>query len=194
MQLDPVKLEHYMRDQIEPERLSESGEHVVIARGIVGSNGGRVAGIVSFSSTSALALEGSDVILIKDDCQVEDVQAIRSAAGVLTKQGSTSSETSILCRGVGRACIVLVSPLSFEYDDEGRVCAALFGKYKIREGDSLFVDSEKGEICIGYQRPGFAANDPDLCSVLKWADDIRRTSIYCDAESCAEATFGINCG
>ena len=194
MQIDPVKIEHYMRDHVEPEQLSESGEHVVIARGIVGSNGGRVSGSACFSSTSAIALEGNDVILIKDDCTVADVPAIKGALGVLTKFGSTASETAILCRGVGRACLVLVTPLHFEYDEENRVVAAVFGKYKIREGDSIFVDSEKGEICIGYQRPGFATSDPDLCSVLKWADDIRRTNIYCDAESCAEATFGINCG
>ena len=113
MQLDPMKFEHYIRDQVEPEKLSETGEHVFIARGIVGSNGGRVSGTVSFSSTSALAMEGCDVILIKDDCQVEDVQAIRSAAGVLTRLGSTNSETSVLCRGGRTSLYCFGNPIKF---------------------------------------------------------------------------------
>jgi pyruvate,orthophosphate dikinase len=194
MQVDPLKLEHYLRDHIEIEDFRTSGEHVVIARGTVGASAGCVSGVACFSSAACLTIEDCNLILITDDCVLDDVPAIKAATAIITKCGSPSCEAAVLCRGLGKPCLVLASPLVFDYDREGKICGAICGKHRVNEGDILFVDSDAGELYIGYSHPGFASNDPDLAAVLGWADKSRRVLILGDAESCAESTFGLNCG
>jgi pyruvate,orthophosphate dikinase len=192
MQVDPLKLEYYLRDHLEPEDMKEFRDHIVIVRGDVVARSGCVSGQVCFGSEELLRLEPNTMILVKDDCTLADADAIKASVGVITVDGDISSDTATLCRGLGKPCLVHATPLTFEVDSRGIITGMMCDKYRIHTGDLIFLDSNNGDVKLAFHHPVFASNDLDLRALLKWSDDVRRIRVYAFAESCSEATFGTN--
>ena len=164
-------------------RLDEShGEVEVLAVGLPASPGAAVGQIV-FTADEAVEKAGhgkrNPVILVRSETTPEDIHGMEVAVAILTSRGGMTSHAAVVTRGMGKPCVAGAGDIEVnEKQREMRVKGQVFG-----EGDWISLDGTTGRVLKG-KLPTVPAtpDDPDLVTILNWAEPFRRLRVRANAD------------
>jgi len=170
-------------DLLVPRLDEKSGQVEVIAKGLPASPGAAVGQIV-FTADDAVAQAGTGsakkpVILVRAETTPEDIHGMEVAAGILTSRGGMTSHAAVVTRGMGKCCIVGAGELDVnEKKKELRV-----GSLLLKEGDWISLDGTTGRVIKGKLNTVPASpDDPDLQTLLSWAEPFRKIGVRANAD------------
>ncbi len=101
------------------------------------------------------AAAGEAVVLYRATTSPDDIHGMIAAKAIVTEQGGSTSHAAVVSRALGRPCVVGIGKQSD----------------KVRPGDIVTVDGEKGVVYAGsldVEWPDEAA-DPRLARLIEWA-------------------------
>jgi len=133
-------------DAIETVELSPHAGTKPIARAVP-AGAGVAAGAVVFdtSRVADLKRKGKPVVLVRDETETTDIQALADAAALVTRHGARTSHAAVVARQLGKVCLVGCEALKI---GEGRRRGS-FGGVEIEEGETITVDGTTGLIFQG---------------------------------------------
>jgi pyruvate,orthophosphate dikinase len=177
--VDPNQLYDFLVPRLD----EKSGEVEVLATGLPASPGAAVGQIV-FTAEEAVAQAGTGpskkpVILVRAETTPEDIEGMNVAAAIVTSRGGMTSHAAVVTRGMGKCCVVGAGDLNVdEHKKELHV-----GSLTLKEGDWLSVDGTKGHIIKGKLNTIPATpDDPDLQTLLSWAEPYRKIGVRANAD------------
>jgi phosphohistidine swiveling domain-containing protein len=115
---------------------------------------GAATGEVVFASSVALQLaqQGRNFVLVKEEVNPEDIDAIHAAQGVVTSRGGMTSHAAIVCRKWSRPCVVGFTQMelrsrtkTFVIPGQGTFGA---GKWITVDGTSGRIYAGKGDVSV----------------------------------------------
>jgi pyruvate,orthophosphate dikinase len=80
------------------------------------------------------------VVLVRRDAETSDIEALESAAGLVTQRGARTSHAAVVARQLGKVCLVGCSEL--QIDDAARTIR--IGETTMHEGDVITLDGNDG--------------------------------------------------
>ena len=181
--VEPAQVDQLLRDQFDPKARKAA---VRIAKGLNASPGAAVGKAV-FSADTAVAWveKGEKVVLVRVETSPDDFHGMAVAQGILPARGGATSHAAVVARQIGKPCVSGCAELSVDYAT--RTASASGVSFK--EGDPISVDGSTGEVFLGAL-PTVSArfeDQPELQTVLGWADKIRRLMIWTNADKPEEA-------
>ena len=186
----PDQVDVMLHPMFDPEaKESAIARGDMIAKGLNASPGA-ATGIAIFDSERAMAAaeDGVAVILVRPETSPDDVGGMLLSKGVLTQHGGATSHAAVVARGNNLPCVagceaISVDPDARQFLVNGRV---------IKEGDTISIDGATGEVFVGAI-PTIdidLAKEQELATLLRWADEIRRLGVYCNADYPNDAARG----
>jgi pyruvate, orthophosphate dikinase len=174
--VDPEHLDQLLHDQIDPKaELKELG------KGLPASPGAAQGEIV-FSAEAAVSAvaAGHKVVLVRRETSPEDIEGMNSAEGILTARGGMTSHAAVVARGMGKPCVAGCGELRVSYRDG----TMDIGGKTFKAGDLITIDGSQGQVIDGMV-PLVAPSleDPNLKTVMDWADARRRLGVRTNADS-----------
>ncbi len=179
LRVDPEALDQLLHPTLDPK-----AERHVLCKGLPASPGA-ACGAVVFSADEAeqKANAGIKTILCRTETSPEDIHGMHAAEGILTTRGGMTSHAAVVARGMGRPCVAGAGSISIDY----KAAEMSVNGETIKSGDIVTLDGATGEIMLGE----IATVEPELSgdfeTVMKWADEIRRLNIRCNAETPTDA-------
>ena len=177
--VDPNQLYDFLVPRLD----EKSGPVEVIATGLPASPGAAVGQIV-FTADEAVAQAGTGpnkkpVILVRAETTPEDIHGMEVAAAIVTSRGGMTSHAAVVTRGMGKCCVAGAGDLNVsERKKELHV-----GSLTLREGDWLSVDGTTGRVIKGRLSTVPATpDDPDLQTLLSWAEPFRKIGVRANAD------------
>lgn len=182
--------------KVEPELLKQllhptfdpSVKRELIARGLPASPGASCGKVVFTAEDAVLWTEnGEKVILVRKETCPEDIHGMYSAQGILTAMGGLTSHAALVCRGMGKCCVVGSSDIHIDYGR--KLFVAKGGKTEIivKEGDIVTLDGTRGEVMLGALK----TRDPELSEDFKifmgWVDQYRKLRVRTNADTPKDA-------
>ena len=181
--IEPAHVDQLLRDQFDPAALKKATR---IAKGLNASPGAAVGKAVFNADRAAeQATAGQRVVLVRIETSPDDFHGMAAAQGILTARGGATSHAAVVARQIGKPCVAGVHELVIDYAKR----EATTGKVTFKEGDEISVDGSTGEVYLGAI-PTVSArfeDQPDLQTVLGWADEVRRLQVWTNADKPEEA-------
>jgi pyruvate,orthophosphate dikinase len=181
--IEPAHVDQLLRDQFDPAALRKATR---IARGLNASPGAAVGKAVFNADRAAeQGAAGQRVVLVRIETSPDDFHGMAAAQGILTARGGATSHAAVVARQIGKPCVAGVHELIIDYARR----EATTGKVTFKEGDQISVDGSTGEVYLGAI-PTVSArfeDQPDLQTVLGWADEVRRLQVWTNADKPEEA-------
>ena len=157
-----------------------------IATGLNASPGA-AHGQVVFTADEAAALADADhaVILVRPETSPDDFHGMAVSAAILTARGGATSHAAIVARQLGIPAVVGCDSLRIDLE------AGQFTAHgvTVKAGDVITVDGTDGEVLAGALPLIPGSITPELEVLLSWADEIRRLSIWGNADTPDEAAL-----
>lgn len=182
--VQPSHLEQLLHPRFSEESLLVSR---VLAIGLNASPGAAVGSIVFDADTAQLwADEGRDVILVRPETNPDDIHGMVRAKGILTKHGGATSHAAVVARGLGIPCVVGCEA-SLQLDLVNRTM--FMDGETFSEGDIISIDGGTGKVYLG-SLPMITSHldeQPEVSTLLEWANDIRRLEVWANADSPKDA-------
>ncbi len=150
-----------------------------VARGL-GASPGAVSGQVVFHPDTAVewARSGKKVILVRVETKPDDVHGFYAAVGILTSRGGMTSHAAVVARAIGKPAVVGAESIVIDYGRrEFKV-----GDILVKEGDWISIDGTTGEVYVGKVPTIEPELIPELDTLLKWADEIRKLGVRANAD------------
>src|SRR5262249_26905530 len=184
----------------------------VLAKGI-NAGPGAATGRIKFHAEDAEAWvhkhgkggEGK-VILVRRETSPEDIRGMQVADGILTAFGGASSHAALVCRQMGKVCVVGCRALNIDYC-KGTMTV---GDKVLKDGDWISIDGFTGEVLSGQvaTRPSEVVQvlvdktlKPDQSKVyqqfaelMTWADEYRKLRVRTNADKPKEAAEAVAFG
>jgi len=91
------------------------------------------------------ARAGVPVILVRQDAQTEDIEALSRVQGLLTQRGARTAHAAVVARQLGKVCLVGCSALQI---DAARQSITLAG-VELHQGQTITLDGNHGQIYAG---------------------------------------------
>ena len=190
LRVDAKSLDQLLHPLFEEEDLKNKE---AIAHGLAASPGAAV-GKIYFSADDILKAHKSgekDLILVREETSPEDIEGMNIAHGILTVRGGMTSHAAVVARGMGRCCITGCGDIAINKDEKKIQLKS--GKI-LKEGDYLSLDGSTGLVYEGVIKTKDVEISGDFKTFMKWADNIRRLEIRCNADAPKDAevakTFG----
>ncbi|MGH9076421.1 MAG: pyruvate, phosphate dikinase [Acidimicrobiales bacterium] len=141
----------------------------LLTKGLAASPGAAV-GRVYFSADAAAAAAagGEAVILVRSETSPEDVHGMIASQGILTSRGGLVSHAAVVARGWGKPAVVGAEGVRIK----GRSFTA--AGVTVSEGDVISLDGTTGEVALGEVELVAGEAPPELDTLLRWADAVRR--------------------
>jgi pyruvate,orthophosphate dikinase len=181
--IEPAHVDQLLRDQFDPAALKKATR---IAKGLNASPGAAVGKAVFNADRAAeQAAAGQRVVLVRIETSPDDFHGMAAAQGILTARGGATSHAAVVARQIGKPCVAGVHELIIDYAKR----QATTGKVTFKEGDEISVDGSTGEVYLGAI-PTVSArfeDQPELQTVLGWADEVRRLQVWTNADKPEEA-------
>src|SRR5688572_17319016 len=179
MTLEPDKLVALLVPTFDPK-----ADYEELARGVAASPGAAKGQIV-FTPDDAVdwAQRGRQVILVRPFTEADDVHGFFAAQGILTAEGGKASHAALVARGMGKPCVAGASMLRIDLD--ARVLRV--GDVELHEGDLIAIDGSTGRVTADDVPLTEAEVDPNLDTVLGWADRARRLGVRANADTPEDA-------
>jgi pyruvate, orthophosphate dikinase len=170
-------------DFLVPRLDEKSGKVEVLATGLPASPGAAVGQIV-FTADEAVQKAGhgkkkNPVILVRAETTPEDIHGMEVAAGILTSRGGMTSHAAVVTRGMGKCCVAGAGDVHVdERSREMRVKGQVF-----KEGDWISLDGTTGRVIKGKLNTlPPSADDPELQTLLSWAEPFRKIGVRANAD------------
>jgi pyruvate,orthophosphate dikinase len=123
-----------------------STDNEPIAEGVPASAGVAVGGAVfDASRVEEFRRQGKPVVLMRENAETSDIEALSQAEALLTMRGARTSHAAVVARQLGKVCVVGCDLLKI--DDGQR--SGVFGPIAIKEGETVTVDGTSGLIFGG---------------------------------------------
>ncbi len=172
----PEHLDQMLHDQIDPK-----AELSVLGTGLPASPGA-AQGEIAFSAEDAVAVAaaGRKVLLVRRETSPEDIAGMNVAQGILTSRGGMTSHAAVVARGMGKPCVAGCGEL---FVDSAKGFMTIAGK-TFKAGDMMTINGTTGAVIEGT--PALippSLDDPNLKTVMDWADATRRLKVRTNADT-----------
>ncbi|MFZ5897016.1 MAG: pyruvate, phosphate dikinase [Myxococcota bacterium] len=192
LRVDPERLQELLFPAIDPHTPS-----LPLARGIAASPGA-VSGRAVFSAddAEAYASRNEPVILVRIETSPEDLHGMKAARGILTARGGATSHAAVVARGMGRPCVAGCSAL---HVDPGAGIMSIHGQdgavvSTIKHGEPITIDGSSGNVYAGVVETVDAELGPEMGTLLKWTERVRRLRVRANADTPAQAEKALSFG
>jgi pyruvate, orthophosphate dikinase len=177
--VDPDKLGEVMHSTIDP-----ASRPAVLVKGLPASPGAAIGKVV-FSAAQAeeWVKRGERVILVRTETSPEDIQGMKSAAGILTARGGMTSHAAVVARGMGRPCVTAATALRVDHARE----RFSVGDITVAKGEVITLDGSTGEVFVGPATLVPASMTEEFHTLMGWVDDVRRLRVRTNADTVADA-------
>ena len=176
--IEPASLDHVLHPMVDP-----SFEFEPAATGLPASPGAAVGVVVFDPDVAAERGARVPVILVRFDTTPDDIHGLAAARGILTAHGGMASHAAVVARGMGKPCVAGCEALFI--DEQAGVCT--IGGHEVREGDVITVDGSTGAVVLAAAPLVEPGPNPDLETILAWADGFRRLGVRANADTPADA-------
>jgi pyruvate,orthophosphate dikinase len=181
--IEPAQVDQLLRDQFDAKARASATR---IAKGLNASPGAAVGRAV-FSADTAVewVARGERVVLVRVETSPDDFHGMAVAQGILTSRGGATSHAAVVARQIGKPCVAGCAELIVDY----RTKTATANGNHFAEGDPISVDGTTGEVYLGAI-PTVSARfeeQPELQTILGWADGVRRLQVWTNADKPEEA-------
>ncbi|MBE0566273.1 MAG: pyruvate, phosphate dikinase [Krumholzibacteria bacterium] len=174
--VEPEHLDQMLHDQIDPK-----AELDVLGTGLPASPGA-AQGEIAFSAEDAVAVAaaGRKVVLVRRETSPEDIAGMNVAQGILTSRGGMTSHAAVVARGMGKPCVAGCGEL---FVDSAKGFMTIGGR-TFKAGDQLTINGGTGAVIAGTP-PVIppSLDDPNLKTVMDWADATRRLKVRTNADT-----------
>jgi pyruvate,orthophosphate dikinase len=190
--IEPAHVDQLLRDQYDPAARQSATR---IARGLNASPGAAVGRAV-FSADDAVAWvgRGEKVVLVRIETSPDDFHGMAVAQGILTARGGATSHAAVVARQIGKPCVAGCAELVVDY--AAGSARSIESGVSFSEGDWISVDGSTGEVFLGSM-PTISArfeDQPNLRTILDWADGVRRMGVWTNADKPEEAALARSYG
>ncbi len=183
--IEPSQVDQLLRNQFEPGARKAAQK---IAGGLNASPGAAVGRAVFLYRTAVdWVANGETVVLVREETSPDDFPGMAVSQGILTAKGGATSHAAIVARQIGKPCVAGSEEL--HVDADAKTARSSVTGLEIHEGDWISLDGSTGEVFLGAL-PTVSArfeDQPELQTVLGWADEIRRLQIWTNADKPEEA-------
>ena len=105
---------------------------------------------------AARAAAGVPVVLVRQDAETADIDALGHALGLLTQRGARTSHAAVVARQLGKVCLVGCGDLHI--DPASR--SIQLGAKTLSEGDVISLDGNAGQIFAGAVAAVLVPDEP----------------------------------
>ena len=183
--IEPAHVDQLLRDQFDQDALKQAE---LFVKGLNASPGAAVGrAVFHYRDAVAWAERGEKVILVREETSPDDFPGMAVAEGILTAKGGATSHAAVVARQIGKPCTAGSSSLSVEPGEH--IARSLETGVVVKEGDWLSLDGSTGRVYLGAL-PTVSArfeDQPELQTVLGWADEVRRMGVWTNADKPEEA-------
>ncbi|HEV8546442.1 MAG TPA: pyruvate, phosphate dikinase, partial [Candidatus Limnocylindrales bacterium] len=183
--IEPAQVDQLLRAQFEPKARQAATR---IAKGLNASPGAAVGRAV-FTADDAVAWvgRGEKVVLVREETAPDDFHGMAVAQGILTARGGATSHAAVVARQLGKPCVAGSHEL--HVDAEGKHARSNASGLEFKEGDWISLDGSTGEVFVGALPTVEARfeDQPELQTILGWADEFRRMGVWTNADKPEEA-------
>ncbi len=183
--IEPSQVDQLLRAQFEPKARQAATR---IAKGLNASPGAAVGRAV-FTAADAVAWvgRGEKVVLVREETAPDDFHGMAVAQGILTARGGATSHAAVVARQIGKPCVAGSAEL--HVDAEAKHARSTLSGLEFDEGDWVSLDGSTGEIFVGALPTVEARfeDQPELQTILGWADEFRRMGVWTNADKPEEA-------
>jgi pyruvate,orthophosphate dikinase len=188
--IEPAHVDQLLRDQFDPAARAKATR---LAKGLNASPGAAVGRAV-FDADKAVEWVGNGerVVLVRIETSPDDFHGMAVAQGILTARGGATSHAAVVARQIGKPCVAGCHELVIDY----RAGSASADGVTFAEGDWISVDGSTGEVFLGAL-PTVSArfeDQPELQTILGWADEVRRMQVWTNADKPEEAALARSYG
>jgi pyruvate,orthophosphate dikinase len=194
--IEPIALNQLLHPLFDA---AEKAKHEILAKGLAASPGA-ASGQVVFSAEEAVAWkqEGKKVILVRDETSPDDIHGMSAAQGILTATGGMTSHAAVVGRQMGKPAVVGCGAVRI--NEEKKVFTV---KDKtVKEGEFISIEGGTGEVLLGeiptkpseilqcvrgQLNPKESRIYIDFCSLLSWADEVRRLGVRANSDTPEDA-------
>ncbi|MCZ7678850.1 MAG: PEP-utilizing enzyme [Sandaracinaceae bacterium] len=137
--VEPASLRQLLTPRLpDPQALAEAGL-TPVARGLAASLGAAVGRIV-LDARAARERGPGELILVRAETVAEDVDTMRSVAGILTAAGGLTSHAAVVARAMGKPCVAGATSLHVDYARRVVAARSELGTTELAEGDTITID------------------------------------------------------
>jgi len=174
LKVSPDTVLKLMYPRIDPKAKAEP-----VAKGLAASPGA-VSGQVVFHPDDAVAWarQGKKVILVRVETKPDDVHGFYAAVGILTSRGGMTSHAAVVARAIGKPAVVGAEAIKIDYEKK----MFRVGDIVVKEGDWITIDGNTGNVYVGKVPTIEPELIPELETLLKWADEVRRLGVRANAD------------
>ena len=183
--IEPAQVDQLLRATFDPVALKTAKR---VVKGLNASPGAAVGRAV-FDADVAVewVARGEKVILVRIETSPDDFHGMAVAEGIITARGGATSHAAVVARQIGKPCVAGSAALEIDYPGKAAVCSITGIDFV--EGDWLSLDGTTGDLYLG-RLPTVQArfeDQPELQTILGWADGIRRMGVWTNADKPEEA-------
>ena len=186
--IDPRNLDTLLHPQFDQKVLERA---TALGKGI-GASPGAACGKVVFSAEDAVewAKRGEKVVLVRLETSPEDITGMKSAQGILTVRGGTTSHAAVVARGMGTCCVSGCGDIAMDEENKKFTLAAK----TFHEGDAISLDGTTGNIYEGIIPTVDATITGEFEKIMNWADKYRTMKVRTNADTPADAKKAVELG
>ena len=179
----PDQIDAFLHPRLDPEAVAGA---VPVASGLNVSPGAAVGmAVLDPDSAERWAEAGRPVIMVRPETKPDDVHGMLAAEGILTTRGGRTSHAALVARQFGKPAVVGATDLEIDLDH--RTITTPDGTV-IKEGEWIALDGTHGLVYQGKLATVDAdLSNPELLTLLEWADSIRKIEVRANADYPADA-------
>jgi pyruvate,orthophosphate dikinase len=178
LEIEPRSLDHVLHPMLDP-----AARITVAATGVPASPGAAVGAVVFDADVAAERGAREPVILVRFDTTPDDIHGLAAANGILTAHGGMASHAAVVARGMGKPCVAGCDTLRI--DESAGTCT--IGGVTVREGEPITIDGSNGRVIVGAAPLVAPDSNPDLDTILAWADGFRTLGVRANADTPVDA-------
>jgi pyruvate,orthophosphate dikinase len=183
--IETAQVDQLLRAQFDPAARQGAQR---IAKGLNASPGAAVGKAV-FDADVAVEWvgRGEKVVLVRIETSPDDFHGMAVAQGILTARGGATSHAAVVARQIGKPCVAGCAELLVDYGSKS--ARSSDSGLCFKEGDWISVDGSTGEVFVGAIPTVEARfeDQPDLQTILGWADGFSRMAVWTNADKPEEA-------
>jgi pyruvate, orthophosphate dikinase len=183
--VEPAHVDQLLRDQFDEKGLKDA---TLLAAGLNASPGAAVGkAVFHYRDAVEWAGRGEKVILVREETSPDDFPGMAVAQGILTAKGGATSHAAVVARQIGKPCVAGSAEL--HVDGDRKTARSDATGAAISEGDWISLDGSTGRVYVG-SLPTVSARfeeQPELQTLLGWADEVRRMGVWTNADKPEEA-------
>lgn len=184
LRIDPKKLSLYT--SLINFTNDDSAEGSAVFSSGTCSSHGCSAGVLALTQQQCIeySLE-HPVIFFAGSLQAVDSSIIQSASAIIALDGTIMADISVLCRSIGKPCIICAQDMYVETSEDGcplrlvsEVCGAM-----LYPGDKCMLNAISGEFFCGWKKIDLPDIESCLEVIMNWSNKYRKIRILAQVSS-----------